>query len=165
MNLVNLIVLTFTGDIEYLTFPNIEHSISSFNVKTVIAFEIYMTFICWEKFLVYTLYIILNILATPESSWCKKSPICFFFLHSKQRSKLNILSYFRYMAIIHPLRRRPTQRVVLAIITIWIVSITLSVPYLLYGKVITYQNITKTTCGLVWPDGQFTESKIDFWFV
>lgn len=69
------------------------------------------------------------------------------------------------MAIIHPLRPRPTRRVVLAILCIWTVSIALALPNLMYGTLITYPNITQKTCGPVWSDGTPAESKIDFWSV
>lgn len=74
-----------------------------------------------------------------------------------------ICFFYRYLAIVHPLRPRPTSRVVLAISCIWSVSILLASPNLLYGNEVFYANSTQITCTLVWPDGQPSVSDIDLW--
>jgi hypothetical protein len=59
----------------------------------------------------------------------------------------------RYLAIIHPLRPRLTVRVVLAIVVIWMVSIALAIPNLIYGKTMEIQG--RVLCFLKWPDFHF----------
>ncbi|CAG2228144.1 TACR3 [Mytilus edulis] len=96
--------------------------------------------------------------------WCKFT--MFISICTVVASVLTLMAIAidRYMAIIHPLRPRPTRRVVLAILCIWTVSIALALPNLMYGTLITYPNITQKTCGPVWSDGTPAESKIDFWY-
>nr|KAI8766675.1 tachykinin-like peptides receptor 99D isoform X2 [Biomphalaria glabrata] len=56
-----------------------------------------------------------------------------------------------YIAIIHPLRPRLTGRIVLTIITvIWILSVLLALPNLLYATI--YKWPDRTICYLRWPD-------------
>ncbi|XP_035824812.1 tachykinin-like peptides receptor 99D isoform X2 [Aplysia californica] len=58
----------------------------------------------------------------------------------------------RYIAIIHPLRPRLTGRIVLTIITIiWLMSILLALPNLLYATMYRYDN-GRHVCYLHWPD-------------
>ncbi|XP_022319186.1 tachykinin-like peptides receptor 99D isoform X3 [Crassostrea virginica] len=67
----------------------------------------------------------------------------------------------RYQAIIHPLRPRLTVRVVLAIAVIWLVSIVLAFPNLIYGTTMPYGD--RIICLLQWPDfSEYKPSVLDF---
>ena len=90
--------------------------------------------------------------------WCVER-LLLFCNQNKTLKKTRF--YFRYMAIIHPLRPRVTGRVIVAIIIIWMASTMLSFPNLLYSKALDF-NYT-VICTMVWPDGPSTVSKIDFW--
>ena len=63
----------------------------------------------------------------------------------------------RYMAIIHPLKPRLQAMTVLYVIgAIWIASIIISLPNLLYAETHTWlfrHQRTRTICYIDWPDG------------
>ena len=70
------------------------------------------------------------------------------------------------MVIIHPLRPRIGASVVLAVIfVIWLTSIGISLPNLIYANTSTieYCSSSREVCYLAWPDGHL--GIIDFWFV
>lgn len=72
--------------------------------------------------------------------------------------------FHRYQAIIHPLRPRLTVRVVLAIAVIWLVSIVLAFPNLIYGTTMPYGD--RIICLLQWPDfSEYKPSVLDFGLV
>ena len=70
------------------------------------------------------------------------------------------------MAIIHPLKPRMGAKLVLTtIVVIWIVSIWIAFPNLLYAEIYVWyfnNSETRTVCYLLWPDGDSTESTSDF---
>ncbi|KAK4882878.1 hypothetical protein RN001_006197 [Aquatica leii] len=75
------------------------------------------------------------------------------------------ISCDRYLAIVHPLHPRMSKTSSLVIIIfIWITSMVSAFPCLLYSTTITYRykNKSRTACILVWPDGQPTDSSMDF---
>ncbi len=61
------------------------------------------------------------------------------------------------MAIIHPLRPRMSSGTVLGVISIiWLASVAIAVPNLLYADVHTWtwdNGRTRTVCFIDWPDG------------
>ncbi|XP_070188356.1 tachykinin-like peptides receptor 99D [Littorina saxatilis] len=63
----------------------------------------------------------------------------------------------RYIAIIHPLRPRLTGRIVLTIIVgIWLASILLALPNIIYSEVYTWNESGRTMCYMHWPDIQLS---------
>ena len=68
------------------------------------------------------------------------------------------------MAIIHPLKPRMGARIVLSVVAgIWIVSVLVAVPYLIYSEIHTWtykDGGYRTICYMNWPDGVF--STMDF---
>ena len=69
-----------------------------------------------------------------------------------------LCSLSRYIAIIHPLRPRLTGRIVLTIILgIWVASILLALPNIIYAKLFTFPQDGRTICYLHWPDISFTQ--------
>ncbi|XP_076075930.1 tachykinin-like peptides receptor 99D [Mytilus galloprovincialis] len=97
-------------------------------------------------------------------AWCKFTTFISVCTVAASVLTLMAIAIDRYLAIVHPLRPRPTSRVVLAISCIWSVSILLASPNLLYGNEVFYANSTQITCTLVWPDGQPSVSDIDLWY-
>ncbi|KAL8588608.1 hypothetical protein ACOMHN_067461 [Nucella lapillus] len=67
-----------------------------------------------------------------------------------------LFSLSRYIAIVHPLRPRLTGRIVVAIIVaIWVASVLLALPNIIYAEVYTFPD-NRTVCYLHWPDIQLT---------
>ena len=62
---------------------------------------------------------------------------------------------YRYMAIIHPLKPRMGAGLVLTVIAIiWVVSVAIAFPNLLYAEIYTFNDTDVTVCYLKWPDGE-----------
>ncbi|XP_044257934.1 tachykinin-like peptides receptor 86C isoform X1 [Tribolium madens] len=75
------------------------------------------------------------------------------------------ISCDRYLAIVHPLKPRMSKRSSLITITfIWLASMTVAFPCLLYSTTITnkYKGKERTGCILIWPDGKVVGSHFDF---
>nr|XP_015837848.1 PREDICTED: tachykinin-like peptides receptor 86C isoform X2 [Tribolium castaneum] len=75
------------------------------------------------------------------------------------------ISCDRYLAIVHPLQPRMSKRASLITITfIWLASMTVAFPCLLYSTTITnkYKGVERTGCILIWPDGKVVGSHFDF---
>ncbi|XP_031336336.1 tachykinin-like peptides receptor 86C [Photinus pyralis] len=75
------------------------------------------------------------------------------------------ISCDRYLAIVHPLQPRMSKTSSLVtIVLIWIASMISGFPCLLYSTTVTYKyrNKSRIACILVWPDGQPTDSSMDF---
>ncbi|XP_065156594.1 tachykinin-like peptides receptor 86C isoform X1 [Atheta coriaria] len=71
----------------------------------------------------------------------------------------------RHFAIVHPLHPRMSKvTAVVVIVMIWCLSMALASPCLLYSTTITYRSnkVERTACILIWPDGQPTDSNMDF---
>ncbi|XP_052069285.1 tachykinin-like peptides receptor 99D [Mytilus californianus] len=94
--------------------------------------------------------------------WCKFANFVAICTVSASVLTLMAIAIDRYMAIIHPLRPRVTGRVIVAIIVIWIASTVLSFPNLIYSTTVNF-NYTEI-CTFEWPDGNSTNSRIDFWY-
>jgi len=59
------------------------------------------------------------------------------------------------MAIIHPLKPRMGASLVLTVIAIiWVLSIAIAFPNLLYAEIFTWNGTDVTVCYLHWPDGE-----------
>lgn len=59
------------------------------------------------------------------------------------------------MAIIHPLKPRMSAGLVLTVIAvIWVASIAIAFPNLLYAEIYTFNGTDVTVCYLNWPDGE-----------
>jgi len=71
-------------------------------------------------------------------------------------------SYFRYMAIMNPLRPRMGRRTTLCIaLGIWVVGTALSMPNLLFFTTFAHEfsdGGTRVVCYAEWPDGPSIES-------
>ncbi|XP_017781116.1 PREDICTED: tachykinin-like peptides receptor 86C, partial [Nicrophorus vespilloides] len=75
---------------------------------------------------------------------------------------LTAISCDRYLAIVHPLKPRMSKVFsIFVIFLIWIFSMLLAIPCLLYSTTVTYRG-KRTACILIWPDGQPTISQMDF---
>ncbi|XP_058984071.1 tachykinin-like peptides receptor 86C isoform X2 [Musca domestica] len=76
------------------------------------------------------------------------------------------ISFDRYIAIVHPLKRRTSRRKVRIILAlIWILSCILSAPCLLYSNTMTkryYNGKQRTVCYMLWPDGRYPTSILDY---
>jgi len=58
------------------------------------------------------------------------------------------------MAIIHPLKPRMGAGLVLTVIAvIWVLSVIISFPSLLYAEIYKFNGTDVTVCYLEWPDG------------
>ena len=67
-------------------------------------------------------------------------------------------NFFRYMAIIHPLKPRMRASTVLGVIAIiWVSSAAVAFPNIVYAE--TQENV-RTICALIWDDGMY--SRTDF---
>ena len=76
--------------------------------------------------------------------------ICFFILPILISS---------YLAIMYPLRRRMGKMTTIGIaLSIWLASLLISTPHVLYSTTITYNDSGRTACYLAWPDGPTFES-------
>ncbi|XP_070543855.1 substance-P receptor-like [Ptychodera flava] len=78
---------------------------------------------------------------------------------------LAAISIDRYIAIIHPMRPRMTKlESSMIICVVWIVAVLTLLPFLIYAQTHTYNcpDGQRTTCILVWPDGQ--HYNYDFWY-
>ena len=68
-----------------------------------------------------------------------------------------MILYFRYMAIIHPLKPRMSSGTVLGVIgVIWLASVAIAFPNLLYASTHTWNwdnGESRTVCFIQWPDG------------
>lgn len=59
------------------------------------------------------------------------------------------------MAIIHPLKPRMGAGLVLTVIAIiWVVSVLIAFPNLLYAEIFTFNGTDVTVCYLKWPDAE-----------
>jgi len=59
------------------------------------------------------------------------------------------------MAIIHPLKPRMGAGLVLTVIAvIWVVSVAIAFPNLVYAEIYTFNGTDVTVCYLKWPDGE-----------
>ncbi|KAI8129157.1 Tachykinin-like peptides receptor 86C [Lucilia cuprina] len=76
------------------------------------------------------------------------------------------ISFDRYIAIVHPLKRRTSRRKVRIILAlIWLLSCILSAPCLLYSNTMTkryYNGKQRTVCYMLWPDGRYPTSILDY---
>ena len=76
-----------------------------------------------------------------------------------------MFAIFRYVAIIHPLKPRMPASTVLGIIAVvWLASVLIAVPNLLFAETHTWNyddGSFRTVCYLNWPDGIY--SVTDFW--
>ncbi|XP_066603319.1 tachykinin-like peptides receptor 86C isoform X2 [Prorops nasuta] len=81
---------------------------------------------------------------------------------------LVVISFDRYMAIMHPLKHHMSRRrTILALILIWIVSSALAIPCLLYSttKSRRYSNgRTRIACYMLWPDGGYMNSQTEYFY-
>ncbi|XP_035731002.1 tachykinin-like peptides receptor 86C [Vespa mandarinia] len=81
---------------------------------------------------------------------------------------LVVISFDRYMAIMHPLKRHMSRRrTILTLILIWAISSILAIPNLLYSttKQKRYLNgKTRISCFLAWPDGGYLNSKTGYFY-
>ncbi|XP_043672319.1 tachykinin-like peptides receptor 86C isoform X1 [Vespula pensylvanica] len=81
---------------------------------------------------------------------------------------LVVISFDRYMAIMHPLKRHMSRRrTILTLILIWSVSSILASPNLLYSttKQKRYLNgKTRISCYLAWPDGGYLSSRTGYFY-
>ncbi|XP_050428225.1 tachykinin-like peptides receptor 86C isoform X2 [Adelges cooleyi] len=72
----------------------------------------------------------------------------------------------RYMAIVHPLRhRRSRTRTQTVLILIWVISVFLAMPCILYSNIKTkrYTNgELRRACYMLWPDGRYPHSKTEY---
>ncbi|KAL9895226.1 tachykinin-like peptides receptor 86C [Glossina fuscipes] len=76
------------------------------------------------------------------------------------------ISFDRYIAIVHPLKRRTSRRKVrFILILIWFFSAALSSPCLFYSSTMTkryYNGKSRTVCYMLWPDGRYPTSMSDY---
>ncbi|KAJ9590088.1 hypothetical protein L9F63_016787, partial [Diploptera punctata] len=69
----------------------------------------------------------------------------------------------QYLAIVRPLKPRMSKvSAQVIIVIIWLASMTLGSPCLVYSTTITYNGKIRTACILVWPDGQPMVSTLDY---
>ncbi|XP_049839482.1 tachykinin-like peptides receptor 86C [Schistocerca gregaria] len=75
------------------------------------------------------------------------------------------MSCCRYLAIVRPLQPRMSKASAqVTIAAVWVASLSLGSPCLLYSDTITYRYAGKmrTACIMVWPDGPSNVSTIDY---
>ncbi|XP_017462280.1 PREDICTED: tachykinin-like peptides receptor 86C [Rhagoletis zephyria] len=76
------------------------------------------------------------------------------------------ISLDRYIAIVHPLKRRTSRRKVRVILLlIWVLSCLLAAPCLMYSSTMTkryYNGKSRTVCFMLWPDGRYPTSIADY---
>ncbi|KAL7729649.1 hypothetical protein ACLKA6_007925 [Drosophila palustris] len=76
------------------------------------------------------------------------------------------ISFDRYIAIVHPLKRRTSRRKVrFILVLIWALSCVLSAPCLLFSSIMTkhyYNGKSRTVCFMMWPDGRYPTSMTDY---
>ena len=74
--------------------------------------------------------------------------------------------YFRYIAIVKPLRPRISKLwAIMILCAIWVGSGLLAIPAVLYSKTWTFnyeEGNNVTVCFLLWPDGPPTVSELDY---
>lgn len=71
--------------------------------------------------------------------------------------------YFRYNAIIRPLKPRMGRPMtILVAVTIWLVAMAIAVPQLLYFTIEYQPQEDRVVCYAIWPDGPTNESKTEF---
>ncbi|XP_060834975.1 tachykinin-like peptides receptor 86C [Rhopalosiphum padi] len=72
----------------------------------------------------------------------------------------------RYMAIVHPLRhRRSKTRTQTVLILIWLISVFLAMPCILYSDIKTKRYMNgelRRACYVLWPDGRYPNSKTEY---
>ncbi|KAL5273785.1 hypothetical protein ACFFRR_000501 [Megaselia abdita] len=76
------------------------------------------------------------------------------------------ISLDRYIAIVHPLKKRTSRKKVrIILMLVWILSCLLSSPCLVFSNIITkryYNGKSRTICLMVWPDGRYPTSITDY---
>ncbi|XP_075215348.1 tachykinin-like peptides receptor 86C [Lycorma delicatula] len=73
------------------------------------------------------------------------------------------ISCDRYLAIIRPLKPRMSKfNAHVTILIIWLASLLLGFPCLLFSTTITYKKSGQTACILLWPDGHSMVSTLDY---
>ncbi|XP_055387751.1 tachykinin-like peptides receptor 86C [Condylostylus longicornis] len=76
------------------------------------------------------------------------------------------ISFDRYIAIVHPLKRRISRKKArFILLLIWILSCILAAPCLLYSSTMTkkyYNGKSRTVCFMMWPDGRYPTSISDY---
>ncbi|XP_067643364.1 tachykinin-like peptides receptor 86C isoform X2 [Eurosta solidaginis] len=76
------------------------------------------------------------------------------------------ISLDRYIAIVHPLKRRTSRRKVrIILVLIWVLSCLLAAPCLMYSSTMTkryYNGKSRTVCFMLWPDGRYPTSISDY---
>ncbi|XP_037950768.1 tachykinin-like peptides receptor 86C [Teleopsis dalmanni] len=76
------------------------------------------------------------------------------------------ISFDRYIAIVHPLKRRTSRRKVrFILVLIWVLSCVLAAPCLMYSSILTkryYNGKSRTVCFMMWPDGRYPTSMADY---
>ncbi|XP_027847242.1 tachykinin-like peptides receptor 86C isoform X2 [Aphis gossypii] len=72
----------------------------------------------------------------------------------------------RYMAIVHPLRhRRSKTRTQTVLVLIWLISVFLAMPCILYSDIKTKRYMNgelRRACYILWPDGRYPNSKTEY---
>lgn len=94
---------------------------------------------------------------------CKFNPFTQMTCLTSSVLTLSAISCDRFMAIMFPLRVRITkQRTSVVITIIWIVSVIVSVPFLIVKKyvVIEWQNFMDTKCTELWPLEMYYEESV-----
>ncbi|XP_031849865.1 tachykinin-like peptides receptor 86C [Nomia melanderi] len=79
---------------------------------------------------------------------------------------LVVISVDRYMAIMRPLKHRISRKMtVMTMILIWTIGSALALPCLLYSTTKSRRYLngkTRITCYLLWPDGDYLHSTIEY---
>lgn len=71
--------------------------------------------------------------------------------------------FFRYMAIITPLKKRLGQRCTLIVILwTWILGVLVGLPNVLFFRTEQLQNSTRISCYMLWPDGDTNASSLEY---
>ncbi|XP_015910851.1 tachykinin-like peptides receptor 99D [Parasteatoda tepidariorum] len=122
--------------------------------------------------MVSTLNVIFNFVYMLDGDWpfgeayCKISNFIAIVSVAASVFTLMAISFDRYMAIMHPLKPRMSRSTTLNIcLWIWVFSVLLSLPNLLYSMTIVEEFTNgefRIICFMFWPDGPSTESDQEY---
>ncbi|CAL1296880.1 unnamed protein product [Larinioides sclopetarius] len=122
--------------------------------------------------MVATLNVIFNFVYMKDGDWpfgdayCKISNFIAIVSVAASVFTLVAISFDRYMAIMHPLKPRMSRSTTLNIcVWIWVLSILLSFPNLLYSMTIIEEfpdGGNRVICFMFWPDGPSNESNQEY---
>ncbi|VVC39653.1 Neurokinin receptor,GPCR, rhodopsin-like, 7TM,G protein-coupled receptor, rhodopsin-like [Cinara cedri] len=132
----------------------------------------YMVSLSISDLLMASLNCLPNFIYMLNSDWafglelCMASNFIAYWTVASSVFTLVAITLNRYMAIVHPLRhRRSKTRTQTILVLIWLISVFLAIPCILYSNIKTKRYMNgelRRACYMLWPDGRYPHSKTEY---